>query len=110
MVKSSTLDPHEYLVADLQKEPDYQNRLEGGVKTIVQDGVSGYKYSVVVLRNGAITTKLDFVNGDNFYFFMIVGPGGFFETEDIDMVINSIKFFDQHPIAFIPYVWMVKLK
>ena len=51
-VENDTKDPQEVLVALSQKLSSDYNPIEGGVKPIMVDGIPGYMYDAIGLKNG----------------------------------------------------------
>ena len=88
------MDPQESLVIDLQNKPDHQILLHGGVFPVIQDGVAGYAYSVLVNGTANMMTTLCFSHNGHLYYFIISGLDGDMQTKGIKKVIESIKFFD----------------
>lgn len=92
--KSPSTDPQESLIMDLQKKPDHHILLHGGVYPVIQDGVNGYAYSVLVNGTANMMTTLSFNHNGYLYYFIVSGLDGDMQTKGIKKVVESIKFFD----------------
>ena len=92
--KSPLVDPHQLAVINSLTLPPHQTLIEGGVHPLVQDGIKGYYYLVMIHKTASMMAFAHFSNNGNVYSFKILGPNDSFDTRDTNEVVNSIKFFD----------------
>ncbi|TVP40715.1 PsbP-related protein [Candidatus Nitrosocosmicus arcticus] len=95
MVKQSTMDPQEYTIAYSQKLPSYFDTLEGGkITPIVEDGVVGYLLRAINEQNGSWNYIISFSNNGYLYAFTFETPFNGSDIDQVNSIVDSIKFFD----------------
>ena len=95
IVKPSNIDPQEYTVAYSQNLPVHYDLLEGGkVISIVEDGVEGYLVRAINEQNGSWNYIINFGKNGYLYSFMFQSPFNDVDIEQVNSIVDSIKFFD----------------
>jgi hypothetical protein len=78
-----------------QNLTSHYDRLEGGkVIPLVEDGVVGYLIRAINEQNGSWNYVINFSNNGYLYSFMFESPFNGANIEQVDSIVDLIKFFD----------------